>query len=164
MPKRYWLVKSEPDVFSWDDLLKAPKRTTHWEGVRNYQARNFLRDSMKLGDAVFFYHSNTDEPGIQGICEVVKEGYPDPDALNPKSPYFDEDAKKKGQNPWVRIDLKATHRLKSPATLEALKGKKGLEKMELLRRGSRLSVQPVAEAEFKIVCALAPPIAIGSPP
>ena len=152
--KRYWLVKSEPDVFSFDDLLKAPKKTTHWDGVRNYQARNTMRDDMKKGDGVFFYHSSSDPTGIVGICEVVKEAYPDHTAFDAKDPHFDPKSKKDAPT-WYMVDLKAVKKLPRLVTLAELKGVKGLEKMVLLQRGSRLSVQPVTAKEWEIVTELA---------
>lgn len=151
---RYWLVKSEPDVFSFDDLEKAPKRTTHWDGVRNYQARNTMRDDMKKGDLVFFYHSSADPTGIAGICEVVKEGYPDHTAFDPKDSHYDEKSKKDAPT-WYMVDLKAVRAFPQLVTLAQLKGVKSLAKMTLLQRGSRLSVQPVAESEWVTICALA---------
>jgi predicted RNA-binding protein with PUA-like domain len=152
-----WLMKSEPETFSFEDLVRSPGRTTHWEGVRNYQARNLLRDEIKKGDRVFFYHSNTEEPAVAGIAQVVKEGYPDPFALDPKSPYFDEKAKAKGESPWSMVDVKATHRMETPVTLAQMRGEKALAKMVLLKKGSRLSVQPVTEAEFEVICRLGNP-------
>lgn len=152
--KRYWLVKSEPDVFSFDDLLKAPKKTTHWDGVRNYQARNTMRDDMKKGDGVFFYHSSADPTGIVGICEVVKEAYPDHTAFDAKDPHFDPKSNKDAPT-WYMVDLKAVKKLPRLVTLAELKGVKGLEKMVLLQRGSRLSVQPVTAKEWEIVTELA---------
>ena len=152
--KRYWLVKSEPDVFSFDDLLKAPKKTTHWDGVRNYQARNTMRDDMKKGDGVFFYHSSADPTGIVGICEVVREAYPDHTAFDAKDPHFDPKSKKDAPT-WYMVDLKAVKKLPRLVTLAELKGVKGLEKMVLLQRGSRLSVQPVTAKEWEIVTELA---------
>ncbi|MHB1299040.1 MAG: EVE domain-containing protein [Gemmatimonadaceae bacterium] len=151
---RYWLVKSEPDVFSFDDLEKAPKKTTHWDGVRNYQARNTMRDDMKKGDLVFFYHSSADPTGIAGICEVVKEGYPDHTAFDPKDSHYDEKSKKDAPT-WYMVDLKAVRRFPRLVTLAELKGVKSLAKMTLLQRGSRLSVQPVREGEWETICALA---------
>ena len=151
--KRYWLVKSEPDVFSFDDLLKAPKKTTHWDGVRNYQARNTMRDDMKKGDGVFFYHSSSDPTGIVGICEVVKEAYPDHTAFDAKDPHFDPKSKKDAPT-WYMVDLKAVKKLPRLVTLAELKGVKGLEKMVLLQRGSRLSVQPVTAREWEVVTGL----------
>lgn len=153
MPRNYWLVKSEPDVFSFDDLLARPKRTTHWDGVRNFQARNTLRDGMKKGDLVFFYHSSADPTGIAGVAEVAKEGYPDHTALDPKDPHFDPKSKPEAPT-WYMIDLKAVEPFKRLVTLAELRSTKGLEKMVLLQKGSRLSVQPVTEGEWKIIHAL----------
>lgn len=150
----HWLLKSEQDVFSFDDLLKAPKKTTCWDGVRNYQARNTLRDLMKKGDKVFFYHSNSDPTGIAGICEVVKEGYPDHTALDPKHDHFDPKSTPTAPI-WMMVDVKAVQALPRVITLAELKGVKGLEKMALLQKGSRLSVQPVTAKEWAIVCGLA---------
>ena len=148
----YWLLKSEPSTFSIEDLARSPKRTTCWEGVRNYQARNFLR-SMSVGDLAFFYHSNADPPAIVGIVEVVKAAYPDCYAWQPGSRYFDD--KSSEQNPrWVMVDVRLNKVLRTPISLESLRGVKGLGKMELLRRGSRLSVQPVRENEWKIIVRL----------
>lgn len=148
----HWLMKSEPNVYSIDDLKRD--KTTYWEGVRNYQARNFLRDSIKKGDKVFFYHSNAEPPGIAGIAEVSKSGYPDPEAFNKKSKYFD--AKSKKEKPtWYVVDLKFVKKFKDILPLNELKGVKGLEKMPLLQKGSRLSVQPVSEKEWKIIEKLA---------
>lgn len=153
-PRRYWLVKSEPDVFSFDDLWASPKRTTCWDGVRNYLARNYMRDGMKKGDLVFFYHSNATPTAIVGVAEVVKEAYPDHTALDPKDPHFDP--KSRAEAPvWMMVDLRAVKRLSRPLTLDDLRGVKGLEKMVLLQKGSRLSVQPVTEAEWKVVMGLA---------
>ena len=147
----YWLVKSEPEVYSFDDLQKAPKKTTYWDGVRNYQARNTLRDSMKKGDLVFFYHSNDEMKGIAGICEVVKEGYPDHTAFDAKHDHFD--SKSKADVPtWYMVDLKAVKPFPEVLTLAELKAMKGLEKMPLLQKGSRLSVQPVGSAEWALIC------------
>lgn len=147
----YWLVKSEPEAFSWTDLLKSPKKTTFWDGVRNYQARNTMRDLMKKGDRVFFYHSSADPTGITGICEVVKEGYPDHTAFDPKDMHYDPKSKKDAPT-WFMVDLKAVESFKEILTLAELKKLKGLEKMVLLQRGSRLSVQPVTAKEWAVVC------------
>lgn len=150
MPRRYWLVKSEPDVFSFDDLLASPRRTTHWDGVRNYQARNTLRDEMKKGDLVLFYHSSTDPMAVVGVAEVAREGYPDHTAFDAKDPHYDPKSKREAPT-WYMVDLKALRKFARPVTLAELRGTKGLEKMTLLQKGSRLSVQPVSEAEFRIV-------------
>lgn len=146
----YWLVKSEPEAFAWDDLLRSPKQTTCWDGVRNYQARNTMRDLMKKGDRVFFYHSSADPTGIVGICEVVREGYPDHTAFDPKDMHYD--AKSKQEAPtWYMVDLKAVQSFKRILTLAELKPLKGLERMVLLQRGSRLSVQPVTAKEWNVI-------------
>ena len=147
-------MKTEPDVFSWDHLIKAKDQTTPWEGVRNYQARNLMRDEMKLGDQVLFYHSSCEVPGAVGIAEVVKESHPDLTALNPKSDYFDEKSAKKGESQWAMVAVKAVKKFKEPVTLTAMRSIKGLEDMVLLRRGSRLSVQPVTKAEWDIIVKL----------
>jgi predicted RNA-binding protein with PUA-like domain len=147
----YWLVKSEPEVFSYSDLEQSPKKTTYWDGVRNYQARNTMRDLMKKGDRVFFYHSNAEPTGIAGICEVVREGYPDHTALDPQDPHFDPKSKKDAPT-WYMVDVKAVRAFPEVLTLAALKGMKGLEKLPLLQKGSRLSVQPVGAKEWGIIC------------
>lgn len=157
MAINYWLMKSEPEVFSFEDLVKAPKKTASWEGVRNYQARNFMRDTFRLGDKVLFYHSNTEEPSVVGLAEVVREGYEDIFAMDSKSRYFDPDAKKRGKNPWVMVDVKATHRLKTPVTRKMLASEPKLKKMMVLQRGARLSVQPVTKDEFEIISHLGTP-------
>ena len=150
----HWLVKSEPDVFSFADLLKAPKKTTCWDGVRNYQARNTLRDLMKNGDRVFYYHSNAEPSGIAGICEVIREGYPDHTAFDPKDPHFDPKSRR-DEPTWYMVDVRAVAPFPRLVTLAELKGVKGLEKMALLQKGSRLSVQPVTRKEWEIVCRIA---------
>ena len=151
--KRYWLVKSEPDVFSFDDLLRVHNKTTNWNGVRNFAARNFMKDGMKLGDRVFFYHSMSQEPGIVGICEVVREAYPDETALDPANEGFDP--KSTAENPiWYMVDLRAVAQLTHPVTLAQIKARKELAGMALLRIG-RLSVSPVSREEWEIICALA---------
>lgn len=153
-------MKTEPDVFSFDDLVKNPKRTTPWEGVRNYQARNLMRDDFKLKDRAFIYHSGIDEPLIAGIAEVVREGYPDETALDPKSKYYDEDAAKKKVTPWIMVDVKATHRFKTPVTRDMLKAEKKLQSMMVLKKGARLSVQPVTKEEFEIISKMGKPEAL----
>ncbi len=150
---RHWLVKSEPEVFSFADLLASPRRTTMWDGVRNYQARNFLRDQMKQGDLVLFYHSNADPTAVIGVTKVVREGYPDPTAFDKKDPHYDPKSKPDAPT-WYVVDLQAVEEFVRPVTLAELRGVKGLEKMVLLQKGSRLSVQPVTEREFGIVCKL----------
>lgn len=153
MAKRYWLFKSEPDVFSFDDLKNRPNQTTEWEGVRNYQARNLLRDEIQVGDEVLFYHSRQDPMHVAGICKVVKAGYPDPHQFDKKSRYYD--AKSKKEDPrWFLVDVQWLKDFKRPVTLKELKETEGLEDMMLLRKGARLSVQPVSKDEWKIVTAL----------
>lgn len=151
--KGYWLVKSEPETFSFDDLMAKPNRTTHWDGVRNYTARNFLRHGMKLGDEVFFYHSSAEPSAIIGICEVVREGYPDHTALDASDPHYDS-----GSNPedpdWFMVDLRAVRALPRPLSLQELKTRKELSGMALLRIG-RLSVTPVRPAEWQEIVRLA---------
>jgi predicted RNA-binding protein with PUA-like domain len=154
MAGRYWLMKTEPGTFSFDDLWNSPKRTTSWDGVRNYTARNMMRDLMKPGDLVFIYHSSADPTGIAGIAEVVRGGYPDETAFDPDDSHYDP--KSKRDNPsWFLVDVKAVKRFREIVTLESLRKMKGLEKMTLLQKGSRLSVQPVTAAEWEIINAVA---------
>jgi predicted RNA-binding protein with PUA-like domain len=145
---KYWLMKSEPEEFSIDDLQKRPKKTEHWDGVRNYQARNFMRDEMKLGDQVFFYHSNCDEPGIVGIAEVVKEGYPDFTAWDPNDKHYDP--KTDPENPrWMMVDIRFVRKFVNTVSLKALKANPALKDMRLIQRGNRLSVMPVEKKEWQ---------------
>ena len=152
MAKRYWLLKSEPSTFSFDDLRKSPRRTTSWEGVRNYQARNLLRE-MKKGDEAIFYHSNADPPAAVGTVTIVREAYPDPDQFDRRSRYHDPKAKPADPR-WDMVDVRYGHPFERPVPLPELREQKGLSKMELLRKGSRLSVQPVTPAEWARVCAM----------
>ncbi|ALP51963.1 EVE domain-containing protein [Candidatus Tenderia electrophaga] len=149
----YWLMKSEPDVFGIDHLKAMPKKTEHWDGVRNYQARNMMRDEMKKGDQVFFYHSNCKEPGIVGIAEVVKEGYPDFTAWNPESKYYDPKSTEETPR-WFMVDIKFKRKLKRTITLTELKHQPGLEEMALVRRGNRLSIMPVRKQEWTLILGL----------
>lgn len=146
----FWLVKSEPESFSWDDLWRSPDRTTCWDGVRNYAARNLMRDGMKKGDLVLFYHSSVDPPAVVGVAEVVREAYPDHTAFDPADPHYDPKSRRDAPA-WMMVDIRARDAFRRPVTLDELRGVRGLEKMELLRRGSRLSVQPVSAKEFEIV-------------
>ena len=148
--RRYWLLKTEPTSFSFDDLMKAPSRTTSWDGVRNYQARNMLRDEIKPGDMVFVYHSSSDPTGIAGIAEVVRGGYPDPTALDPKDHHYDPKSKADAPS-WYLVDIRGVKALPRLITLDELRKVQGLEKMVLLQRGSRLSVQPVRAEEWDII-------------
>ncbi len=146
----YWLMKSEPDAFSIDDLANKPDQTEHWDGVRNYQARNMMRDEMKKGDQVFFYHSNCKEPGIVGIARVVKEGYPDFTANDPESKYYDP--KSDPDNPrWYMVDIRFVRQLKRTITLTELKNYQTLADMRLLARGNRLSVMPVSKKHWDFI-------------
>ena len=146
---RYWLIKSEPDVFSFQDLQAAPRQTTQWDSVRNTGARNFLRDGMKTGDLAFYYHSNAEPSGIVGICEVVREGYPDPTALDPSHDYYDP-ASVAATPTWFMVDVKAVEPLSRAVTLPELKASDELREMALLKV-SRLSVVPVTAAEWQVV-------------
>ena len=151
--KRYWLVKSEPQVFSFDDLLRKHNKTTHWDGVRNFAARNFMKDGMKLGDRVFYYHSMSDAQSIVGICEVVREGYPDPSAFDSASHGYDP--KSDPVRPtWFMVDLRAVAQFTRPVTLVEIKKRPELKDMALLRIG-RLSVTPVTATEWETICKLA---------
>jgi len=153
---KYWLFKSEPDTFSIDDLAAMPRRTTHWDGVRNYQARNMMRDEMKRGDLGFFYHSSCAEPGIAGTVKVVREGYPDHTAFDSASKYFDADSDP-AEPRWYMVDVQLVRRFAQPVTLEALRrhaaGK--LKDMLILRRGNRLSITPVSATEWKFINGMA---------
>ncbi len=149
----YWLMKSEPSEFGIDDLQNMPDQTEHWDGVRNYQARNMMRDQMKVGDLVFFYHSNCKEPGIVGIMEIVKEGYPDFTAFDPDDKHFDP--KSAPENPrWFMVDVKFVRKLKRTITLKELKEKPELSDLALIRRGNRLSIMPVSAAQWEFILAL----------
>lgn len=145
----YWLMKSEPDECSIDDVLAAPERKTAWSGVRNYQARNFMRDGMRVGDGVFFYHSSCDEPGIAGLAEVASAPYTDASQFDKKSPYYDAASKKEAPR-WVNVDVRALKKTKL-VSLAELRRHKALAKMRLLRPGNRLSITPVSAAEWKYI-------------
>lgn len=148
--QNYWLVKTEPEAYSIQDLAQEPSRTTFWDGVRNYQARNILRDEMAKGDLVLFYHSSADPPAVVGVAKVVRAGYPDHTALDPSSQHFDP--KSTAQEPrWFMVDIQLQRIFSQPLPLEALRGIPELKEMELLRRGSRLSVQPVRKREFEVI-------------
>jgi predicted RNA-binding protein with PUA-like domain len=152
---KHWLLKSEPDSFSIDDLAARPKQTTAWDGVRNYQARNTLRESMKKGDTALFYHSSCDVPGIAGIVRVIKEGYPDKTAFDPKDDHYD--AQSDPSDPrWFVVDVKLVRKLKRLITLDELcrHASDELSEMRLLQRGNRLSVTPVSKAEWEFILTL----------
>ena len=150
--RRYWLFKSEPTAYSFTDLLNEPDRTAEWDGVRNYQVRNFMRDDMKVGDGVLFYHSNVKPMAVVGTATVVGEGYPDDTAWDPSSEH--PDPKSTPDKPiWYMVDLKAEGEFARAVTLEEIKQTPGLEKMALVNR-SRLSVQPVRPEEWRIIVGL----------
>ena len=151
----YWLLKSEPDVFGVDDLARAPKRTTGWEGVRNYQARNLLRDDFREGDLAFFYHSSCEVPGVAGIVEVVRAAYPDPTQFDAKSEYYDAKSTRDAPR-WFAIDVRLERRIEPVITLPELREHAGdaLREMVILKRGNRLSVTPVTAKEWRCIVSL----------
>jgi predicted RNA-binding protein with PUA-like domain len=148
--RRYWLMKSEPGVYSIDDLARDKNQTTCWDGVRNYQARNLMRDDMKKGDLVLFYHSNAKPPGVAGVAKVVRESYPDHTQFDKNSKYFDPQATT-GEPRWFMVDIQLDRKFNTFLPLDELKSVKALEGMVLLQKGSRLSVQPVTRREFEAV-------------
>ena len=146
-------MKSEPDAFGINDLYNKPNQTEHWDGVRNYQARNMMRDAMKLGDQVFFYHSNCEQPGIVGIMEVVKEGYPDFTAFDPDDAHFD--AKSDPDKPrWMMVDVRFVKTLSRTISLRELKARPELVNMAVVRPGNRLSIMPVSANEWQFILGL----------
>lgn len=154
MAVQYWLMKTEPTTYSIDDLASEKKRTTTWEGVRNYQARNMLRDDIKKGDRVLFYHSACKEPAVTGIAVVAKRGYPDSFAFDPKSKYYDQ--KSDPANPtWYMVDIKLEKQLDHPVSLTEIRKQPMLKDMVLLQKGSRLSIQPVKKNEFDKILEMA---------
>jgi predicted RNA-binding protein with PUA-like domain len=151
--RRYWLMKSEPTSFSFDDLMAAPKRRTAWDGVRNFQARNYMRDEMEVGDLVLFYYSSSDPAGVAGIARIAGAAEPDPTQFDPNSDHFD--GKSKAEAPsWVQIEIQGIRKLPTFVTLGELRAEPGLSKMLLLQRGQRLSIQPVTAAEWALVLGL----------
>jgi len=152
MAKKYWLMKSEPDECSIDDVLAAPKRTVPWTGVRNYQARNFMRDEMTPGDGVLFYHSSCAEPGIAGIAKVASRAYPDETQFDRDSKYYDAAASPE-QPRWVNVDVQALRKI-GLITLAELRAHPQLSDMAVVRRGNRLSITPVTAAQWKIITAV----------
>lgn len=149
---RYWLMKSEPDVFSVDDLAARPKKTEPWDGVRNYQARNFMRDDMKRGDLVFFYHSSCPQPGISGIMKISRQAYPDETQFDDTSEYFDPKATR--DNPrWLSVNVTLVRKTRL-ISLQELRSCPELASMQLLKRGNRLSITPVTDAEWQSIMSL----------
>ncbi len=152
--KKYWLMKTEPSVYSIQDLAAEPKQTTYWDGVRNYQARNFMRDEMKKGDRILIYHSNADPPAVAGIATVAQEAYPDFTSWDKKDKHYDPKSSQDTPR-WFMVDVKLEKIFDQPLGLPALREVKALEEMELLRKGSRLSVQPVRKKEFDAISKMA---------
>lgn len=150
----YWLIKSEPDAFSIDDLINSPGGKDHWDGIRNYQARNFMRDSMQIGDQVLFYHSNCKPPGVVGVAEVASGPYPDHTAFEPSSNYYD--AKSDPDNPrWLMVDIRFVRKLERMISLEEIKQHADrLEDFALVRRGNRLSIMPVSKEHWDFILSL----------
>ena len=157
---KYWLLKSEPDVFGIDALASAPNRTTAWDGVRNYQARNMLRDDFRKGDRAFFYHSSCDVPGVAGVVTVVREAYPDPSQFDAKSEYYDATSTRAAPR-WFSVDVQLEKRIEPVITLPELRehAAGALREMLILKRGNRLSVTPLTAAEWHCIVALRPSIA-----
>jgi predicted RNA-binding protein with PUA-like domain len=150
---KYWLMKSEPDAFGIDDLAKCPRKTEHWDGIRNYQVRNMMRDEMKKGDEAFFYHSSCKEPGVVGIVRIVKEAYPDHTAFDPESKYYDP--KSDPENPrWLMVDVQLVRKFKHPIGLQELKSHENLADMLIMRRGNRLSVTPISKKHWDYILKL----------
>lgn len=147
MANKYWLFKSDPESFGWDDLKKSKGKRTHWDGVRNYQARNYMRDEMKKGDFVLFYHSNAEPNEIKGICEIVKEAYADITQFDPEDPHYFPSATE-DEPIWYMVDIKLKEEFKKPVTLEEIKENPKLHDMKLVQKGNRLSITPVAKKEF----------------
>ena len=153
---KHWLFKTEPSTFGVDDLARAKRRTSIWDGVRNYQVRNMLRDEMKKGDLGFLYHSSCDVPGIYGVMKIVREGYPEPSALDRKHPYYDPDSDPESPR-WYSVDVQLERRIDPPITLETLRkhAQEGLRDLVILRRGNRLSITPVTPQEWRFILSLA---------
>ena len=148
MARRYWLMKTEPDTYSIDELHR--EKRTCWDGVRNYQARNLMRDDMKVGDLILFYHSNAKPPGVAGVARVCREAYPDHTAWDPESEYYD--SRSTPDNPvWMMVDVEFVERFPEPVSLEQLKETPALEGMLVTKKGQRLSIQPVSSEHFEIV-------------
>ena len=152
---KHWLMKSEPETFCIDDLAKSPRKTTHWDGVRNYQARSFMRDDMRIGDTAFFYHSNCEEPAIVGIVKVVKRGYPDHTAFDKNDKHYDADSDPEHPR-WYMVDVRFERKLAAPITLATLRehSSGALKGLALLQRGNRLSITPVSAAHWNFILSL----------
>lgn len=153
MDLRYWLMKSEPSEFSIDDLASRPDQTEHWDGVRNYQVRNLMRDRMRIGDLAFFYHSNCAEPGVVGVTRIAREAYPDHTAFDPQNPHFDPKSRPE-QPAWYMVDVQFVRKLRRTIPLAELKEQPELEGLALVRRGNRLSVMPVTTEQWRFILGL----------
>jgi predicted RNA-binding protein with PUA-like domain len=151
---KFWLMKSEPDSFSIDKLTTLKDQTSSWEGVRNYQARNFMRDDMQIGDKAFFYHSSCEIPGIVGIIEIVRSSYPDFTAFDPESPYYDPKSSKQLPR-WFMVDIRFVKKFKTILPLSILKTEAPLKNMRLLKPGNRLSILPVSKSEWEFILSIA---------
>lgn len=150
---KYWLMKTEPSVFGIDDLAKKPKQTEHWDGVRNYQVRNMIRDQMQVGDLAFLYHSSCPEPGIAGIIKIIRAGYPDHTAFNPESKYYDP--KSDPNKPrWFMVDVQLVKKLRRLISLAELRTHDELAEMQILARGNRLSIVPVTKSQWDFIVSL----------
>lgn len=153
MARRYWLMKSDPDAYGLDDLKREPSQTTRWDGVRNYQARNLLRDEIRPGDGVLFYHSQSDPPAVVATAVVVKAGYPDPSQFDRRSRYYDPDSNPDSPR-WYAVDIRLDRELRTPVDLPRMRATPALRNMVLLRKGSRLSVQAVTAEEWTTILRL----------
>ena len=151
--RRYWLMKSEPDCYSFEDLLNEKRGQGHWEGVRNFQARNFMKNDMRVGDGVLFYYSSCPVPGVVGTASVASEPYPDHTQFDAKSEYYDPTSRKERPKWWM-VDVKPGKKFKNFVPLQQLRETHGLEEMITLRRGNRLSITPVTKDEWEIICKL----------
>lgn len=157
---KYWLLKTNPGCYSIDDLARGKNKTTYWDGVRNYQARNYIRDEMKQGDRILLHHSSANPPGVVGICSIVRDAYPDFTAFDPNEQHFDPESKQDDPR-WFMIDVKLEQKFKSLIALDVLKKVKALDGMVLLTKGSRLSVQPVTKKQFETIIKIAAAQSLG---
>ncbi len=149
----YWLMKSEPDTFSLEHLKKMPKMTSPWDGVRNYQARNFMRDEMRKGDLILFYHSSCPVPGCAGVAQVVRESYPDPSAFDKNSPYYDPKSSMDAPR-WMMVDIQYKSSFNQVISLKRMREEPKLAQMKILQKGCRLSITPITKSEFDYICSM----------
>tara|TARA_R100000027_G_scaffold65118_1_gene59283 strand:- start:1476 stop:1952 length:477 start_codon:yes stop_codon:yes gene_type:complete len=151
--KNYWLMKSEPDAFSIEDLERLNGKSEPWDGIRNYQARNFMRDEFKIGDQILFYHSNCSPPGVVGLAEVASDPYPDETAFDPKSKYFDPKSKRDSPR-WILVDVRFVAKFPRTVTLAEMRETESLGEMRILQKGNRLSITPVSERDYEKIVEL----------